>query len=115
MIRTPRKFSALVLLSAALVLPAAPAWTEPNCTKRQYGSNWIAVCDEGANTAPLYKPPDIEAPPASRSAPHPDEDVATPSPVTGSSGDGRVNVHGYTKRDGTYVAPHTRSAPRGRR
>lgn len=33
---------------------------------------------------------------------------------TGSSG-GSVYVHGYTRKDGTYVAGHTRSAPRGRR
>jgi len=35
-------------------------------------------------------------------------DVSTPS-----SG-GRVYVRGYTRKDGTYVAPYTRSAPRRR-
>ncbi|QPH37906.1 hypothetical protein [Pedobacter endophyticus] len=30
---------------------------------------------------------------------------------TGSSG-GTVHVKGYTRKDGTYVRPHTRSAPR---
>ena len=29
-----------------------------------------------------------------------------------SSGSGRVYVHSYTRRDGTYVSAHTRSAPR---
>lgn len=28
------------------------------------------------------------------------------------SGDGRVHVRGYHRRDGTYVRPHTRSRPR---
>jgi len=51
--------------------------------------------------------------------------VASPSPArtppaappaTGGSG-GSVNVRGYTRKDGTYVRPHTRRAPRssGRR
>jgi hypothetical protein len=30
----------------------------------------------------------------------------------GSSGGGSVHVRGYTRRDGTYVAPHTRRRPR---
>jgi hypothetical protein len=28
-----------------------------------------------------------------------------------SAGHGRTYVHGYTKRDGTVVSPHTRNAP----
>ena len=28
---------------------------------------------------------------------------------------GKVHVRGYTRRDGTYVAPHTRRAPRKRK
>lgn len=31
----------------------------------------------------------------------------------GHSKGGDVHVHGYTKKDGTYVAPHERSAPNG--
>ena len=31
---------------------------------------------------------------------------------SGSSGGGRVHVRGYTRKDGTYVRPHTRSRPR---
>ncbi len=31
-----------------------------------------------------------------------------------SSSGGSVNVKGYTRKDGTYVSPHTRSAPRRR-
>jgi len=41
----------------------------------------------------------------------------TGSSSTGSSSYGRaktVNVRGYTRKDGTYVRPHTRSAPRRR-
>jgi CRISPR/Cas system-associated endonuclease/helicase Cas3 len=33
---------------------------------------------------------------------------------TGSSSGGSVSVKGYTRKDGTYVRPHTRSAPRRR-
>jgi hypothetical protein len=35
---------------------------------------------------------------------------ARPAP-SGSSGGGTVYVRGYTRKDGTYVRPHTRSAP----
>lgn len=31
-----------------------------------------------------------------------------------SSGGGTVHVKGYTRKNGTYVSPHTRSAPRRR-
>lgn len=31
--------------------------------------------------------------------------------VSGSSAGGEVQVRGYTRSDGTHVAPHTRSAP----
>jgi hypothetical protein len=34
------------------------------------------------------------------------------APSVGSGG--RVSVRGYTRKDGTYVRPHTRSAPRRR-
>jgi hypothetical protein len=37
---------------------------------------------------------------------------ATAAPSTSSSG--AVHVSGYTRKDGTYVRPHTRSAPRRR-
>ena len=33
---------------------------------------------------------------------------------TGSSSGGSVSVKGYTRKDDTYVRPHTRSAPRRR-
>lgn len=33
---------------------------------------------------------------------------------TASSSGGSVSVKGYTRKDGTYVRPHTRSAPRRR-
>ena len=33
---------------------------------------------------------------------------------TGSSSGGSVSVKGYARKDGTYVRPHTRSAPRRR-
>lgn len=32
---------------------------------------------------------------------------------TSASSGGTVNVKGYTRKNGTYVQPHTRSAPRG--
>lgn len=36
------------------------------------------------------------------------------SSYSGNSSGGTVNVRGYTRKDGTYVRPHTRSAPRRR-
>lgn len=44
-------------------------------------------------------------------------DSWTPSDISyarpsSTSGGGRVYVRGYTRRDGTYVQPHTRSSPR---
>lgn len=36
--------------------------------------------------------------------------LAAPSKSSGSSG-GTVHVNGYTRKDGTYVAPHERTAP----
>lgn len=39
------------------------------------------------------------------------KDSYTKSPTKTSSG-GTVQVKGYTRKNGTYVAPHTRSAPR---
>lgn len=32
-----------------------------------------------------------------------------------NSGNGTVNVKGYYRKDGTYVKPHTRSAPRSKK
>jgi hypothetical protein len=34
------------------------------------------------------------------------------SPKKSSSSSGSVNVKGYTRKDGTYVKPHTRKAPK---
>ena len=35
----------------------------------------------------------------------------TADAFAGGKGGGDVGVKGYTRKDGTYVAPHTRSAP----
>jgi endonuclease YncB( thermonuclease family) len=42
---------------------------------------------------------------------HPKTDVSAPAAGDSSTG-GTVNVKGYYRKDGTYVRPHTRSAPR---
>lgn len=39
---------------------------------------------------------------------------SSPSYYTPSSGAKTIQVKGYTRKDGTYVRPHTRSAPRGK-
>jgi hypothetical protein len=44
-------------------------------------------------------------------APEPNETVS-PSTSTPTSTGGPVQVRGYYRKDGTYVRPHTRSAPR---
>lgn len=41
-------------------------------------------------------------------------DNSLPSTSIGSSSGGSVNVKGYFRKDGTYVSPHTRSAPHGK-
>ncbi|MEI8373514.1 MAG: hypothetical protein WCJ35_11865 [Planctomycetota bacterium] len=40
---------------------------------------------------------------------------ATSTASSGAGGRGSVYVRGYTRKNGTYVQPHTRSAPRGGR
>jgi hypothetical protein len=116
----PRKFIVVSLLLVFAVPAAVAAQTpEPNCTKRQYGSNWVAICDEGASTAPLYTTPPNEHTASPQPASQPrapsradQESSSASSSSPGAASDGRVHVRGYTRRDGTYVAPHTRSAPR---
>jgi hypothetical protein len=60
--------------------------------------------DDGADTA---------APAAARSRDDDPPARSDPPVASGpsSSGGGRVSVKGYTRKDGTYVAPHTRAAP----
>jgi hypothetical protein len=101
--------AALAAVVAALLLSTVAAQAaEPTCNKKQYGSSWVVECEEGADPAPLTKPADSGGSSAVSSP-----SSATPSsPPTAVGSDDRVNVRGYTKRDGTYVAPHTRSAPR---
>jgi hypothetical protein len=40
---------------------------------------------------------------------------STPTTTTGSTNPKTVHVHGYVKKDGTYVAPHDRTAPNKRK
>jgi micrococcal nuclease len=57
------------------------------------------------------------SPPRSSGGPPPSSDMFMSSPRSSGSPPppGRdVDVRGYTRRDGTYVPPHTRSAPRSR-
>jgi len=87
--------------------------------------NRAPVASEGKVTAALAPPPPQQIttvfPAASPTVSHsPVSDSAyrdsSPSyfaaPHASSSYGGSVYVHGYTKRNGTYVAPHTRSGPR---
>lgn len=41
-------------------------------------------------------------------------DRSYPGYSGGAASGGRVGVQGYTRKDGTYVRPHTRSAPKRR-
>ena len=41
--------------------------------------------------------------------------TATTQPATSQPSDRVIHVKGYTRKDGTYVAPHTRRAPAPRR
>lgn len=61
-------------------------------------------------SAPVVVPASTPSQPPAYSPPEPVQSYTSP-PV--SSGGGKtVHVRGYTRKDGTYVAPHTRSAPR---
>jgi DNA-directed RNA polymerase subunit RPC12/RpoP len=91
------------------------------------GGWWISVYDESrVNLARASEEeirrisvpkPDPQKP-AATSSPDPSgpqntwrpEDYAQARPSRGGSG-GRVYVSGYTRKNGTYVAPHTRAAP----
>ena len=59
--------------------------------------------------APVATPPTTPA----YNPVQPSDSYVSPSTPSGGSG-GTVHVRGYTRKDGTYVQPHTRSAPRGR-
>lgn len=71
----------------------------------------------GATSAPLQPPGAAPSAPdpgqAAVASPSTQPSEATPSPSTFSTttSDGKVHVQGYTRKDGTYVPSHTRSAP----
>lgn len=56
---------------------------------------------------PEQEPATVTASPEERPA-----TVVGPAPRSPSGEPGRVDVKGYYRKDGTYVKPHTRSAPR---
>lgn len=94
---------------AEVVMRQVPGWAR--------GRSQQAVTPQGRQLLPgeippqepiRFKTPESDAPTTTFSS----SGTAVAPSATGS--DRSVNVHGYT-RGGTYVAPHTRSAPDGRR
>jgi hypothetical protein len=85
-------------------------------------------CDQGsapsakpapAGSAPVSStesPPSPASPPVQADQKHEtptaEQTTVSPAPSSSSTSPGKnVNVQGYTRKDGTYVPPHTRSAP----
>lgn len=92
--------------------------SDPRDARRMVDSHtYEALTPEDAARVPpaprtRSRPPPIEPAeaPARVAARH---DEARPLPRVPTSGSGgSVHVHGYYRRDGTYVHPHTRHAPR---
>lgn len=78
-------------------------------TSIEEGEAWLDVC---GTTRVYQEAPDRswhEQPLETYVPPHPEAARADSAGAT--SGDGRVQVRGYYRRDGTYVRPHTRSSP----
>ena len=97
--------------------PDAPIGAAPPYTRWVYngafdtGTNRPITLDEVKRRLAGGAVPPV--PPVVVQTPVPGQ-TGTAQPFVGSesgSGSGRVNVHGYTRSDGTYVAPHTRAAP----
>jgi hypothetical protein len=91
--------------------------TTPKPTTTQENRGWSAEEMKLARPVQTYQTPSYPA----RSTYNPPRPAA-PSTTYNSRGSspsptytgGRVYVRGYTRKDGTYVQPHTRSAPRRR-
>lgn len=73
--------------------PGSSATPSAGGSSSETGTGGASAGSGGLPSGPRYSAPSAPAAPAA------------------SSG-GSVNVQGYTTREGTYVAPHTRSAPR---
>jgi hypothetical protein len=84
--------------------PANPGWTAEEMRlarpAQPYQARFVPVSAGGG-----YTPPRTATP-----APTYNSDGYSPS--SSHSGGGQVYVRGYTRKDGTYVPAHTRSAPR---
>lgn len=94
-----------------------------------YGGWWLTIYDAVAMDRARATAAEMErlaVVPASAPATQPEatswssQDYTYSSPrssgsSSSSSGSGRVYVRGYTRKNGTYVQPHTRSAPSRRR
>lgn len=87
-------------------------WDEmPAQTSYKY-QQVVAEAERGSPIPQPSVPAQVATPPPAPaySPPEPSQSYVTPPSTTG--GGKTVHVRGYTRKDGTYVAPHTRSAPR---
>jgi len=88
-----RHFSALTMLAFALVALACGGIDDPRSAPRPAVP---APASAPAATSPAAAP------------------AVTPTGYVPAGGDKTVHVKGYTRKDGTHVQPHTRSAPHRR-
>jgi hypothetical protein len=98
----------------------------PPTAEDAYGGWWVSVYDEagldrsratptelaGITVARKDVKPSGPSPAAGDDIPWTADDLKAARPAATPSGD-RVYVHAYTRKDGTYVQGHTRSAPGG--
>jgi hypothetical protein len=94
--------------------------------KRRIGRMLLPVVALMLFIAPIAEGRERERSAGIRSSGSPSSEVRSKSPapkgktsrgpsVKPKGSGGRVQVRGYTRKDGTYVAPHTRRAPRKRK
>jgi hypothetical protein len=113
---------ALVLLGVA---PAPPATARQTSPDRSTGQRGAAASVEQAPEQTAIEPASTEisersTQPTTRlaapapSSPPPAYTPSSPSYTPSYSGDGTVHVRGYYRKNGTYVQPYTRRAPRRR-
>jgi hypothetical protein len=97
---------------------------DPPTAADSFGGWWLTIYDKAAldrarasdeELKQLAVTPAPSMAPSSDSSSWSSSDYSYSSPRSrSSSSSGSVYVRGYTRRDGTYVHPHTRSAPRRR-
>jgi hypothetical protein len=103
------RLSSQEVLAALMESPIGPTVREVIAAKRFFPTAAEATESQVA----IGRSPDSS--PATAGSGEPLGVVGTGSSGSGGGSDGSVYVKGYRRRDGTYVAPHTRRAPRSKK